>query len=483
MIRSAYVPVVHVLKLVLGFRQDGFQLPVLDRDLGLLIPTVIQVCILGQGDIRRDLLALDFHVTDLGGTDGSIVVRHLYLVPDLVIPRVGAGGDGGGVSTIFSRCKFDFQAVRYRCGVQRARSNQLLLRAVVNRLHGGGGRDDRADLADGQRERITDSRLKVLHFREADNNVIGARVSGQTVRVIGIALLFVGILEEFLQIVYFRFDIDYHRREVACLHRLAVIVHCYWNGFGLGIPRKAGLILMYRVSLDKGPVEGDAGNRHRNFTGVFTGLIVHRIVSILHQFLTGAVGQGNCNVYIFRLDRTVIDQIGQITLVYNDLDPIAAEARSSPVLLEVKRTRFRLCYSAGVAGPCMGGGTVIVRTAFIGMVHALTNGNLPRRRHIFRWDTIALGIEIDAARFQQSVKITVLRPNRGRYAGIAAGGELHVRTGSNVQGIGGACDGYVRIRDAQDTVRLNLHTIAVPGDNMTAVNQVQFTCLSDLYGS
>ena len=134
---------------------------------------------------------------------------------------------------------------------------------------------------------------------------------------------------------------------------------------------------MYRVSLDKGPVEGDAGNRHRNFTGVFTGLIVHRIVSILHQFLTGAVGQGNCNVYIFRLDRTVIDQIGQITLVYNDLDPIAAEARSSPVLLEVKRTRFRLCYSAGVAGPCMGGGTVIVRTAFIGMVHALTNGNLP----------------------------------------------------------------------------------------------------------
>ena len=483
MIRSAYVPVVHVLKLVLGFRQDGFQLPVLDRDLGLLMPAVIQVCILGQGDIRRDLLALDFHVTDLGGTDGSIVVRHLYLVPDRVIPRVGAGGDGGGVSTIFSRCKFDLQAVRYRCGVQRARSNQLLLRAVVNRLHGGGGRDDRADLADGQRERIADSGLKVLHFREADNHVIGARVGGQAILVTGIALLFVGILEILLQIIFGGQDIDLHRRKVACLHRLTVIVHVYLNGLSRGIPLQCRPVLTHSVNLGEGPAEGDTGDRHCNFTGVFTGLIVHPIVSILHQFLTGAVGQGNCNFYLFRLDRAVIDQISQITLVYNNLDPVAAEARSSPVLLEVKRTRFRLCYSAGVAGPCMGGGTSIVRTAFIGMVHALTNGNLPRRRHIFRWDTIALGIEIDAARFQQSVKITVLRPNRGSYAGIAAGGELHVRTGSNVQGIGGACDGYVRIRDAQDTVRLNLHTIAVPGDNMTAVNQVQFTCLSDLYGS
>ena len=148
MIRSAYVPVVHILELVLGFRQDGFQLPVLDCDLGLLIPTVIQVCILGQGDIRGELLALDFHVSDLGGTDGSIVVRHLYLVPDRVIPRVGAGGDGGGVSTIFSRCKFDLQAVRYRCGVQSARSNQLLLRAVVNRLYGGRLRGNRADFVD-----------------------------------------------------------------------------------------------------------------------------------------------------------------------------------------------------------------------------------------------------------------------------------------------------------------------------------------------
>ena len=292
-----------------------------------------------------------------------------------------------------------------------------------------------------------------------------------------------GILEILLQIIFGGQDIDLHRRKVACLHRLTVIVHFYRNGLSRGIPLQCRPVLTHSVNLGEGPAEGDTGDRHCNFTGVFTGLIVHPIVSILHQFLTGAVGQGNCNFYLFRLDRAVIDQISQITLVYNNLDPVAAEARSSPVLLEVKRTRFRLCYSAGVAGPCMGGGTVIVRTAFIGMVHALTNGNLPRRRHIFRWDTIALGIEIDAARFQQSVKITVLRPNRGSYAGIAAGGELHVRTGSNVQGIGGACDGYVRIRDAQDTVRLNLHTIAVPGDNMTAVNQVQFTCLSDLYGS
>ena len=106
-IRSAYVPIVHVLKLVLGFRQDGFQLLVLDRDLGLLIPIVIQVCILGQGDIRRDLLALDFHVGDLSGIDGSIVVRHLYLVPDLVIPCVGAFRDIGGVGTVFICRKLD----------------------------------------------------------------------------------------------------------------------------------------------------------------------------------------------------------------------------------------------------------------------------------------------------------------------------------------------------------------------------------------
>ena len=133
-------PVVHILELVLGFRQDGFQLPVLDCDLGLLIPTVIQVCILGQGDIRRDLLALDFPYKkqgDAGYKDGLPTNAGTYDVivslPEMQNFEAAVSDPLGGVSTIFSRCKFDLQAVRYRCGVQRARSNQLLLRAVVNR--------------------------------------------------------------------------------------------------------------------------------------------------------------------------------------------------------------------------------------------------------------------------------------------------------------------------------------------------------------
>ena len=52
--KGAYVSVIFIVNAVLTCRQNGFA--VLDRDLGLLIPVVIQVCILAQELVTRGAL-------------------------------------------------------------------------------------------------------------------------------------------------------------------------------------------------------------------------------------------------------------------------------------------------------------------------------------------------------------------------------------------------------------------------------------------
>ena len=293
LIRGTHVPVVFIGHAVLTCRQNGIS--VLDCNRRLFPVAVILVFRLRQLHHGGDRLAPNLYAGDLGGGNRVVVAGHrcghLHRVPDLVSSGIGAGGDGSGVSTVFFRCKFDLQAVTLCHRVQRARSHQLLLRAVVNRPCGGGGRVNGVDFVDYQCDGVADGGLKVLHLREADNNLIGARIGGQAVGIAGIPLFFVGILEILLQIIFGGQDIDLHRREVARpgrragLHRLAVIVYYHRNGLSSGIPRESRTVLVHSVGLGKGPVEGDTGNCHLNFPGVFAGLIFDPVVSPLHQHL------------------------------------------------------------------------------------------------------------------------------------------------------------------------------------------------------
>ena len=487
---GAHISVVDILELVLGIRQDGVQVLILDRDRRPLISAVIQVCVIGQGDHRRELFAQDFHAGDLGGVrgEGDVVVGHIYGVPDMILPRAGAGGDVGGEGAACIRRKFDLQAVAHRRRDQRAPGDQRLVGAVVSRLYGNRSRGNRADFANGQRDRVADRGLEVWHLREAGDHVIGARVLGQAAGVVRIPLLSVRILEISLQVVYRRYNIDFHRRQVprlcrrARLHRRAVVVHLYWNGFGRGIPGKARLILLHSVSLDKGSVEGDAGDRYGSLTGIGDGVDVHRIVRSLQQLPARAVGQSDGNPYILRLNGAVIDQIRQIVLVNNHREAIVADASPRPILGKVERTGFRAGEFAGRTSPCVRGGACAVRVASIRMVCALADGDRLSRRHLCRRDAIAGAVITGIARLQQSAKIAIPRPNRGNCSGIGAGGEVYLRARGHVQGIRGAGDGYTWVRDAQETARLNFHTRAVFGDDRAGSHDVQYACPGDLDG-
>ena len=270
-LRRAHIAVVLIFDLVLRIQQDGFVVHILDRDLGLLIPVVVQVFILIQFNHRRDWLAQDLHAGGLTGVrvDGEIVVRHLHGVPDPIISGVGAGGDGGAVGAIFVCRKLDLQAVIHRHRLQGARGHQILGGAVISRLRGGGGRGNGADFANRQRDGLAGGRLIVRPLRECDHNVISTGVGGQAVGVGAAAPLRpVGIPELAVQVhtggcLY----IDVYRRQIVLFHRTAVIVQLYRNGLGSGVPfqnRPFQLVLGKFVVLCKGSVVRLAGDGNRN---------------------------------------------------------------------------------------------------------------------------------------------------------------------------------------------------------------------------
>ena len=238
-----------------------------------------------------------------------VIFAFLRLIPNGILARIGASGNGCVVGAVFLCREFNHYAIAHRYVTQRTRSDQCLGDAVEHRLCRNRVRGNRTDFPNRQRDWITGRSLKVLHFREADNHLIRTRVGGQASGVVSIACFFVRILEILLQVVCCRLNIDLHRREIACLHRFTIIFHFYRNGLNRGVPLKCRPVLAHLVGLGKGPVECNAGYCHRNVASVCTGHILHLVVSALHQYRIGTVGQGNCNCYIRRLTRAVIDQI------------------------------------------------------------------------------------------------------------------------------------------------------------------------------
>ena len=302
--RSTHVPVVFIGHVVLACRQDG--IAVLDCDRRLFPVAVILVLCLGQLHYGRDLFAQDFHVGDLGGiwVDSKVVVRYLYCVPDMVLPRVGADGDGGGVGTVFVCRKFDLQAVIHRHRDQRARSHQVLGGAVVSRRGGGGGRVNGADFADCQRDGLAGGRLVVRPLRECNHNVISTGVSGQAVCVGAAAPLCpVGILEPVVQVLRGRY-IDLYVWKVDFLRRTAVIVQFYRDRLGSGIPfqyRPFQIVFGERVVLRKGSVVGDALNGDSNSKAD----IANSGLCFIGYGVIGALVQLRRGIFHFDRDSTV----------------------------------------------------------------------------------------------------------------------------------------------------------------------------------
>ena len=118
------------------------------------------------------------------------------------------------------------------------------------------------------------------------------------------------------------------------------------------------------------------------------------------------------------------------------------------------------------------------------MVRTLADSDRLGRRHVCRQNPIAIGVKPGIARLQQGVKIAVRRPTRGGgIASIGASGEVYFCAGGDVQGIRSTGDGYLRLRDAQETAGLNLHASAFFGAHRTFAYQIQFTFPGDLYGA
>ena len=376
LIRGAHILVVFIGHAVLACRQDG--VAVLDCDRRLFPVAVILVFRLGQLHHRGDRFALDFHVGDLSGGNRVVVAGHrrghLHRVPDPVSSGTGAGGDGGVVGAVFIGCKFDLQAVVHRHGFQRARSNQLLHSAVVNRPYGYRGRVNGVDFVNRQRDGLAGGRLIVHAFRECDHNVISTGVGGQAVCV-GVAapLYLVGILELTVQVLRGCY-IYVYRRQIAFLRRTAIIVHCYRNGLGGNIPfqyRPFQLVLGKFVVLFKGPGVCFTSNGNRNsnvgIADIGPCFIFHSVIGVQGQRICRTLRRYRDSA-IFGLDGFVIGQNLQAVPIYHNGNFILAEVADSRAALgEGVGTRLGTLRCAERALPAVGCGAGVGGVGFARM--------------------------------------------------------------------------------------------------------------------
>ena len=299
---GAHVPIVDIRHLVLGVRQNGrgVHARILDRDRRLLILVIVLEAILRQGNHGRDRLAQDFHAADLRRIRSWFDVvagQPDHFVPDRVVsPRAGSGGNCDRVGTVFIYRKLDFQAVCHRHRFQRTPGDQLLGGTVIGWLGGGRGRVDWVDWMDHQRNGLTGGRLIVRPFRECDHNVISTGVGGQAVCVgIGVPLGLVRIPKPVVQVhTGRRLYIDDYRRQIILLHRTAVIVYRYRDGYGRNIPfqnRRFQLGFCKRVVLCKDSVVCFTGNGNRNgktgLTDIGPCFIGHSVIGIQNQIRCG----------------------------------------------------------------------------------------------------------------------------------------------------------------------------------------------------
>ena len=117
------------------------------------------------------------------------------------------------------------------------------------------------------------------------------------------------------------------------------------------------------------------------------------------------------------------------------------------------------------------------------MVRTFFDDDLFGCRHIVRRKPIAAVVIIGVAIFQQSVKIIIIRPNRGDGAFIGTTGKVHFRTGGDVQAISHAFNARGRVHNTQETAGLDLHAGAIFAENIAAAYQVQLACPGDPYGT
>ena len=180
-------------------------------------------------------------------------------------------------------------------------------------------------------------------------------------------------------------NFDQNRREILRLHRSTVIVHCYRNGFGSGIPLKSRRILVHFVCLGESPCECNTSHCHCNFTNVNTGRMGHSIVGIFSQFC--AVVQCDCETNICRLIGAVIDQIAQRCLINDNREfVIAIAARSNTSFIEVKCTHLCLFCCAVQTSPGVFRGAIGVRVASLFMVFTLFHDNRLGNSHVCQRD-------------------------------------------------------------------------------------------------
>ena len=214
---GTYVLVIDITHRIFSVQQDGLIIFVRDCDLWLLESAVVQIGIVRQCNLRRDLLAQDFYVRDQRWPDSVIILGALHLVPDGVISGICPGWNRFGVGTCCACRKQNLYPIAHRHLAQRARCDQRLGTAVENGFCRGRGlrkRVKRVNFFDCQHNRHTDSALKVIHRRETDYHVIRPRVGGQTFGVGGIICTryFVGILEVAPQTIWV-LNIDRYLRE------------------------------------------------------------------------------------------------------------------------------------------------------------------------------------------------------------------------------------------------------------------------------
>ena len=393
LIRSTHVLIVFIGHAVLACRQNGIS--VLDCDRRLFPVAVILVFRLRQLHHGGDRLALNLYAGDLGGGNRVVVAGHrrghLHRVPDLISSGIGAGGNCGVVETVFTFRKSDLQTVVHRHRFQRARSHQLLLRTVVNRLCGYRGQGNGADFADRQRDGLAGGRLVVRPLRECDHNVISTGVSGQAVCVGTAAPLRPVRIPELVVQIHTggRLYIDGYRRQIVLFHRTAIIVQLYRGGLGSGIPfqnRPFQLVSGKFVVLFKGSVVCFTGNGNRNGKAG----IAHSGLCFIRHGVIGVQGQRLCGPFrryrdssVFGLDRFVIGQNLQTVPIHRNGSFILAEAADSRAVLgKGVGTRFGILRCAERTLPAVGCGAGVGGVDFARMLCTGSHDNLSGPRYV-----------------------------------------------------------------------------------------------------